>query len=108
VHRGERRVRQVLDPATEVEERVDQGAHLVGAHVREQRHVGASAEHLSVAAQEESAEPVGLLDRIHRGEQVDDQLLSDEVQRRAVQRRRSQGAILLEARLRLGAHRRGR
>ena len=108
MHGGERGERKLLDPTAEIEERVDQRAHLVGAHPREQGDVGAGAEHLPLAAQEEGAQPVGLLDRIQRDEQIPDQLLSDEVQRRAVERQRPQGAVLLEADLRLGAHERGR
>ena len=80
----DRRERQRLDPRSEIEERRDQRAHLRRTLGGEQLDVRAGAEHLGLAANEQCAQAVRRRDLIDGRYQVGDQLLANQVQRRAV------------------------
>jgi hypothetical protein len=93
---GQRGERQPLDATAELEERVDQRAHLVGALSREQGDVGAGAEHLAVASHEQGTDLASGLDLADRVEQVADQIRADQVQRWVVEREHADCPVLRE------------
>jgi hypothetical protein len=101
---GQRRERQPLDATAEVEERVDERAHLVGALAREQGDVSAGAEHLAVASHEQCTDVSSVLDRTDRVEKVADQFLADQVQGWVVEREDADCPVLREVDPRLPAH----
>jgi hypothetical protein len=101
---GQCRERQPLDATAEVEERVDERAHLIRALAREQGDVSAGAEHLAVASHEQCTDLASGLDRADCVEQVSDEFLTDQVQGWVVEREEADCAVLREVDPRLTAH----
>ena len=98
VHRRERRERQRLDTPAEVQETLDQRAHVRCGATGEQLDVGTSAEKVALAADQEGPNVVGGFECGDDFDQIVDHLLADLVQGRIRQGQHRQPALLLEPR----------